>query len=112
MQAHTLLYDRPARPQPSEVNAHVAVVGAGEDVVAAPVGTAVVGVAVDAVGGEERRGVGAAVVGFAQSEEVDVVIDDAVDAGADVVRGAVVDAAAAGVVYAVVEVGDAASKAE
>ncbi len=40
-------------------------VGAGEDVVAAPVGTAVVGVAVDAAGGEEQRGVGAAVVEFA-----------------------------------------------
>lgn len=75
----------------------------------APVETAVVGVEVDAVGGEEQRGVGAAVVGFAQSEEVDVVIDAAEDAGADVVRGAVVDAAAAGVVYAV-EAGDAASK--
>lgn len=32
---------------------------------AAPVGTAVVGVAVDAAGGEEQRGVGAAVVEFA-----------------------------------------------
>lgn len=40
-------------------------VGAGEDVVAALVGTAVVGVAVDAVGGEEQRGVGSAVVEFA-----------------------------------------------
>lgn len=38
-------------------------------------------------------------------------IDAAEDAGEDVARGAVVDAAAAGVVYAVVEVGDAASKA-
>lgn len=77
---------------------------------AAPVGTAVVRVAVDAVGGEEQRGVGSAVVEFAQSE-VDVVIDVAEDAGADVAKDAVVDAAGAGVVYAVVEAGDAASKA-
>lgn len=78
---------------------------------AAPVGIAVVGVAVDAGGGGEQRGVEAAVAEFAQSEEVDVVIDAAEDAGADVAMGAVVDAAAAGVVYAVVEAGDAASKA-
>lgn len=37
-------------------------------------------------------------------------IDAAEDAGADVARGAVVYAVAAGVVYAVVEAGDAASK--
>lgn len=79
---------------------------------AAPVGTAVVGVAVGAAGGEEQKGVGSAVVEFAQSEEVDVVIDAAEDAGADVARGAVMDAAAAGVVYAVVEAGDAALKVE
>lgn len=42
---------------------------------------------------------------------MDVVIDAAEDAGADVAKGAVVDAAAAGVVYAVVEAGDAALKA-
>lgn len=78
---------------------------------AAPVETAVVGVVVDAGGGGEQMGVEAAVVEFAQSEEVDVVIDAAEDAGADVAMGAVVDAAAAGVVYAVVEAGDAASKA-
>lgn len=90
-------------------------VGAGADVVVAPVGTAVVDVAVGAVEGEEQRGVEAAVVEFAQNEEVDVVIDAVEDAVADVAMGAVVGAvlgaAAAGVVYAVAEAGDAASKA-
>lgn len=78
-------------------------------------GTAVVDVAVGAVEGEEQRGVEAAAVGFAQSEEVDVVIDAEEDAAADVamgaVVGAVVDAAAAGVVCVVAEAGDVASKA-
>lgn len=47
------------------VNAQVVAVGAGADVVAAPVGTAVGDVAVDAVEGGEQRGVEVAVAEFA-----------------------------------------------